>query len=87
MYIVEGWDSPRERRRRESARGSRKCATQLDGLRVITVGGKTVTRDFHVFKSKPNWAVNPRSWGEAGVLTDGPDGKTGDRGIEMIDQF
>ena len=61
-----------------------KCATQLDGLRVITVGGKTATRDFHVFKSNPNWAVNLRTWGEAGVVTDGPDGKSGDRGIEMM---
>jgi hypothetical protein len=31
-----------------------KCATQLDGLGVITVGGKTATQGFHVFKSNPN---------------------------------
>ncbi len=61
-----------------------KCATQLDGLRVITVGDKTATRDVHVFKSNPNWAVNLRTWGEAGVVTDGPNGKSGDRGIEMM---
>ena len=35
-----------------------KCATQLDGLRVIKVGDKTGTQDFHVFKSSPTWAVN-----------------------------
>ena len=61
-----------------------KCATQLDGLRVITVSGKTATRDVHVFKSNPNWAVNLRTWGEAGVVTDDPNGKYGDRGIEMM---
>ena len=61
-----------------------KCATQLDSLRVITLRGKTATWDFHVFKSNSNWAVNLRTWGEAGVVTDGPDGKSGDRGIEMI---
>jgi hypothetical protein len=64
-----------------------KCATQLDGLRVITVGGMTATWDFHVvrvFESNPNWAVNLRTWGEAGVVTDGPDGKSGDRGIKMM---
>jgi hypothetical protein len=43
-----------------------KCATQLNGLRVITVGGRTVKWDFHVFKSNPNWALNLRTWGEAG---------------------
>jgi len=61
-----------------------KCATQLDGLRVIKVGDKTGTRDFHVFKSNPSWAVNLRTWGEAGVVAEGSNGKSGDRGTEMM---
>ncbi len=32
----------------------------------------------------PNWAVNLRTWCEAGVVTDDPNGKSGDHGIEMM---
>ena len=38
-----------------------KCPPQLNGPKVITVGGKTATCDFHVFKSHPNWAANLRT--------------------------
>jgi hypothetical protein len=48
------------------------------------VGGKTVTHDFHVFKSNPNWAVNLRIRGEAGVVKEGTDGKSGNCGIETM---
>jgi hypothetical protein len=37
-----------------------------------------------LFKSNPYWAVNLRTWGGAGVVTDGADGKSGDRGIKMM---
>ena len=59
-----------------------KCATQPDGLRVITVGGKAAAPDFHVFKSNPNWAVNLRTWGEAGGYSSND--KSGDCGIKMM---
>ena len=59
-----------------------KCATKLDGLWVIKVGDKTGTRDIHVFKSNPGLAVNLRTWGEAGVVTEGSNGKSGDRELK-----
>ena len=31
--------------------------------------------------------MNLRTWGEAGVATDGPDEKSGDRSVEMIFVF
>ena len=61
-----------------------KCATQPDGLRVIKVQDKTGTQDFHVFKLNPNSAVNLQTWGEAGVVSEGPDGNSRDCGIEMM---
>ena len=45
-----------------------KCATQLDGLNIVIVGGMTGMRDFHVFGSNSNWSSNLRTWGEAGVV-------------------
>ncbi len=32
----------------------------------------------------PNWAVNLRTWGEAGVVAEGQNGKSGDCGIKMM---
>ena len=61
-----------------------KCATQLDGLVVVKLGDKTGTRDEHVFGANPKWAKNLRTWGEAGVVREGKDGKTGDRGQSMM---
>ena len=61
-----------------------KCATQLDGLRAIKVQDKIGIQDFHVFKSNPNWAVTLQTWDEAGVVSEGPDGKSKDHGIEMM---
>jgi hypothetical protein len=61
-----------------------KCATQLDGLRIVTINGVTATRDFHVYSVNPSWSRNLRTWGEAGVVKEGKDGKTGNRGIAMM---
>lgn len=61
-----------------------KCAVQLDGLAVVELNGESKTRDEHVFGSNPKWAANLRTWGEAGVVKVGKDGKTGDRGIKMM---
>ena len=61
-----------------------KCACMLDGLAVITLGDKTATRDIHMYGQNPKWAVNLRTWGEAGVVKVGKDGKTGDRGKAMM---
>jgi hypothetical protein len=37
-----------------------------------------------VFETNPNWVINMRTWGEAGVMTEGSDGKDGYHGIEMM---
>ena len=61
-----------------------KCATMLDGLRIVEVNGKRKTRDEHIHGKNPKWAKNLRTWGEAGVVKEGKDGKTGDKGIAMM---
>ena len=60
------------------------CATQLDGLVVVDVKGKQATRDMHMFGANPSWSGKLRIWGEAGVVAEGKDGKTGDRGATMM---
>ena len=45
-----------------------KCAVQLDGLRVVSLKGTAKTRDEHVYGCNPKWAVNLRTFGEAGVV-------------------
>ena len=40
-----------------------KCATQLDGLKVVEVNGNAATWDMHVYKANPKWAVNLQTWG------------------------
>ncbi len=42
--------------------------------------GKLATRDGVI----PKWASQLRTWGEAGVVKEGKDGKTGDRGVKMM---
>jgi hypothetical protein len=37
-----------------------------------------------VYGVNPSWSWNLRTWGEAGVVKEGKDGKTGDRGIAMM---
>ena len=61
-----------------------KLVTMLDGLQVITLGGKTATRDVHIYGSNPRWTKNLQTFGEAGVVKEGKDGKTGNRGIAMV---
>jgi len=58
--------------------------TQLDGLKVVEIDGKTATRNEHVYGSNPKWANNLRTFGEAGVVKEGKDGKSGDRGTTMM---
>ena len=46
-----------------------KCATQLDGLRVIELVGESgtvrrMTRDEWVLGANPKWVVNLRTFGE-----------------------
>ena len=61
-----------------------KCATMFNGLRLVAVNGKRNTRDDHIHGNNPRWATHLRTWGEAGVVKEGKDEKTGDKGIAMM---
>jgi hypothetical protein len=52
----------------------------LDGLKVVQLGDVIATRDAHVYGSNPTWARNLRTFGEAGVVKDAKNAKTGNRG-------
>ena len=60
------------------------CATQLDGLVVVKIKGKLATRDMHLFGANPTWSKKLHVWGEAGIIAEGKDSKTGDRGATMM---
>jgi hypothetical protein len=60
------------------------CATQLDGLVVVDVKGKMATRDVHMFGANPLWSSKLKVWAEAGIVAEGKDAKTGDRGTTMM---
>ena len=61
-----------------------KCTTQLEGLVIVKVDGESKARDMHVYDKLPKWTRNMRTFGEAGVVKEGKDTKTGDRGIEVM---
>ena len=56
-----------------------KLATQVDGLNIVTLGGKLAMRDEHVYGSNPKWTTDLRIFGEAGVVKEGKYGRTVDR--------
>ena len=60
------------------------CATQLDGLTVVTVNGKEAMRDVHMFGANPKRTTNLRVWGEGAIVTVGKDSKTGNKGTRMM---
>jgi hypothetical protein len=60
------------------------CATQLDGLVVVKIKGKLATRDMHLFGANPTWYKKLHVWGEAGVVAEGKDSKTGNRDVTMM---
>ena len=61
-----------------------KCATILDGMRLVTIGDKTLTHDKHVYAKNSRWASNLRTWGEAKVVKEGKDNKTGSKGMSQL---
>ena len=61
-----------------------KCATQLDGLVIVKVDEESEARDMHVYAKLPKWTKNMKTFGEAGIVKEGKDTKTGDRWIEMM---
>ena len=60
------------------------CATQLDGLVVVKIKGKLAKRGMHLFAANPKWSKKLCVWGEAGVVAEGKDSKTGNRGATMM---
>ncbi len=60
------------------------CATQLDGLTVVTVNGKEATHDVHMFGANPKWTANLCVWGEGAIVTVRKDSKTGNKGTRMM---
>jgi hypothetical protein len=61
-----------------------RTATMLDGLKVVQLGDVIATRDQHVYGSNPTWARNLKTFGEAGVVKDAKNAKTGNRGMVMM---
>jgi hypothetical protein len=58
--------------------------TLLDGLSVVDYHDNLTTRDIIIYGENPRWANNLHVIGEAAVVKDGKDGKTGDRGITVM---
>jgi hypothetical protein len=58
--------------------------TLLDGLSVVNYHGTPTTRDIIIYGENPRWANNLRVIGEAAVVKEGKDCKTGDRGTTVM---
>ncbi len=50
----------------------------------MKIGDKTATRDKYIYNKNPRWASDLRTWGEAGVVKEGKDSKTGSKDIVMM---
>ena len=57
---------------------------RLHGLIVVEIKGKIATHDMHMSGAIPMWSKKLWVWGEAGVIAEGKDSKTGDRGATMM---
>ena len=58
--------------------------TALDNLIPVTWNGITKTRYEHAGFEIPKFVKHLRTFGEAGIVKNGKDGKVGDRGITMV---
>jgi hypothetical protein len=58
--------------------------TALDNLIPVTWNGITKTRYKHAEFEIPKFVKHLRTFGEAGIVKNGKDGKVGDRGITMM---
>ena len=60
------------------------CGTQLDGLVVVEIKRKMATRDVHMIGANPTWSNKLHVWGNAGVVAEGKDSRTGDKGAMIM---
>ena len=51
---------------------------------MVEIKGKLATRDMHMFGTNPTWSRRQHIWSKAGVVAEGKDSKTGDRGATMM---
>ena len=61
-----------------------KTATKLDGLVMVEINGVKKTRVEHYANIIPRWTKFMRTFGEAGTVRTGKDGKVGNRGVTMM---
>ena len=61
-----------------------KTATKLDWLTVMTLDGVTKSRVEHYCGKVPRFASYLKTFGEAGTVTIGKDGKVGSRGVTIF---
>ncbi len=59
-------------------------ATFLNNLVPVTIKDVTQTRWEHAGYELPSWAKNLCTFGEAGIVKEGKEGKVLDRGLTMI---
>lgn len=59
-------------------------STKLDWLSVAEVNGVVKTRIEHYGSEIPHFAKHLHTWGEAGTVKTGKDGKVGDRGVTCM---
>jgi hypothetical protein len=50
---------------------------------MVEIKGKLATRDMYLFGANPTWSKKLHVWGEAGVVAEGKDSKTGNRGATI----
>ena len=60
------------------------CITKMDWLTVIELDGIKKTRCEHYCGKLPKYAPYLRTWGEAGTVKIGKQGKVNDRGVTMM---
>ena len=61
-----------------------KTATKLDSLVIVDIDGIKKTWVKHYAKILPRWVNHMRTFGEAGTVRTGKDGKVGDCGVTMM---
>ena len=51
---------------------------------MVEIKDKLATHDMHMFGANPTWSKKLHVWGEVGVVAEGKDSKTDDRGATMM---